>query len=334
MNTRTLLAILAATVALVARSSAQLIAYESFSGVTLGTGIPASGSDSFGWTAPWTGAGTTDIHYQIVAPTPQLSYQITGGALLQGGNRALSLTTNPEPLATTVLATRTFPAINTTFYISLLVRIPVSGSGTDSIDLHLMNGPTTIIRYAIRPNNPVPPAGYLFAFTGATGESGSADTLSGDNSRTHLIVIEARIAGSGNSHLMHSFVDPVATYPGIPSAVGYGTGSFNGIGLSVRSTDTAGPTTTVLVDEIRIGYTWTDVVPPGPAPALVPDVTIAQAVKLRWQTQTGRTYQIQYSYDLTSWFNFGSTISGNNQIKEVFDSADVDAKKFYRIQVQ
>jgi len=72
----------------------------------------------------------------------------------------------------------------------------------------------------------------------------------------------------------------------------------------------------------------------GPAPTLVPDVAILQAVKLHWQSQTGKTYQVQYSYDLLTWFNLGSTISGNNQIKEVFDSANADAKKFYRIQVK
>ena len=332
MKTRILFSFLVAAISLFARASAQLIAYESFSDVALGSGISASGSDSFGWTAPWAGAGVTDSHLQIVDPTPDLSYQITGGALLTGGNRALLLTTNPEPLASTLFATRNFPNLNTTFYISFLMRLPISGTGSDSIDIHLMNGTTTVVRFAIRPFNPGPPAGHLWGFTGATGESGSANSLSGDNSKIHLIVIEARLAGSGNSYFINPFVNPGSTYPGLPGGTSK-TGPFDRIGLSVRSTDTSGPTTTVLIDEIRIGYTWSDVVPPGPAPALVPDVTINQAVKLRWQSQSGKTYQVQYSYDLLNWFNFGATISGNNQVKEVFDSADADAKKFYRIQV-
>lgn len=332
MKITTVLFIVAVTLSLIVKASAQLIAYESFTGLTLGNGIPGSGSDSFGWATPWSGAGTTDGHFQIVDATPDLSYQIVGGALLQGGNRALSITTNPKPLASTLFGTRTFPTINTTFYLSFLVRVPVSGTGTDSIDIHLMNGATTVVRFAVRPNNPVPPSAYLWNFTGATGESGAGNALSGDNSKTHLIVIEAKIIGGGSSYLITSFIDPGVTYPGNPGGMGQ-PGPFNGIGLSVKSTDTAGPTTTVLIDEIRLGYTWSDVVPAATI-ALVPSVTIERAQKLRWQTQTGKTYQVQYSYDLATWFNLGSTISGNNQIKEVFDSTDADAKKFYRIQVQ
>ena len=333
MKITTVLFIVAVALSLIVKASAQLIAYESFTGLTLGNGIPGSGSDSFGWATTWTGSGTTDAHYQIVAPTPNLSYQIVSGALLQGGNRALQITTNPEPLASTLIATRTFAPINTTFYISLLVRIPVSGTGTDSIDVHVMSGGSTIRRFAIRPNNPVPPAGYLWSFQGATGESGSAKTISGDNAVTHLVVIEARVTGSGGGFFFTSFIDPSATYPGFPGGLADTATFFDGIGISVSSTDTGGPTTTVILDEIRVGYTWSDVVPAATL-ALVPSVTIEQAQKLRWQTQTGKTYQVQYSYDLAMWFNLGSTISGNNQIKEVFDSTNADAKKFYRIQVQ
>jgi hypothetical protein len=52
-----------------------------------------------------------------------------------------------------------------------------------------------------------------------------------------------------------------------------------------------------------------------------------------WFSQSGKLYQVQYSYDLSSWFDLGTAIQGSNQTKDVFDSAD-EAKRFYRIQVQ
>ncbi|NBC66716.1 MAG: hypothetical protein GVY07_13800 [Bacteroidetes bacterium] len=123
------------------------------------------------------------------------------------------------------------------------------------------------------------------------------------------------------------------TYQGPSGGSGH-SGPFDGIGLSVSSTDTGGPSTTVLIDEIKIGYTWNDVVLQAPDSELVPDVSIEQAIVLRWQSQTDKSYQVQYSYDMDTWFDLGSVVSGNNQIKELFDAIDQDAKKFYRIEVK
>ena len=311
-----------------ANASAQLIAYESFLGAPLGRGITGSGSDAFGWSGQWTGEGTSDSHFQIVDPAPDLAYQITGGALISGGQHTLLLTTNPEPLSSNLLTTRSFPAINTTFYVSFLLRMPVSGTGSDSIEFHLYSGSSRDIGFAIRPENPGPPAGYLWRTP-----SDRVQALSGDNSKPHLVVIEAKLLGTGGSHLVNAYVDPGFTYPGSLGGVsGNDPTPYDRIGLAIRSTDTGGPTTTVLIDEIRIGYTWADVVLPAPAPSLIPDLAVAPAVKLRWQTQTGKSYQVQYSYDMSNWFNFGAAIAGNNQIKEVFDSAS-DGKKYYRVQV-
>ena len=111
------------------------------------------------------------------------------------------------------------------------------------------------------------------------------------------------------------------------------TNAFDGISLNIASSDSAGPSTTVILDEFRLGYTWVDVVLPPAISVLVPDVAIAPAIKLHWQSQTGKIYQVQYSYDWATWFTLGSAISGYNQMKEVFDSTDPSAKKYYRVQV-
>ena len=313
---------------LVTHAQAQVVAYESFSGLPLGGGISGAGSDSFGWSSGWTGAGVSDARFQIVAPVPSLSFQISGGGIIQGGNRALQLSTAPEPVPVPLSATRRFPNQNTTVYLSFLIRVPASGTGSDNIDLNLLSGDSIIRTIRFAPINPSPPVGTMSVFLNG---NGTGILVSGDGSQTHLVVFKLS-ATSGWS----LWIDP--TYGSSGSSPMSGSGSipsvFDGLSLNIASTDSAGPSTTVILDEFRLGYTWSDVVLPPPASALVPDVAVGQAVKLRWQSQSGKIYQVKYSYDLATWFNLGSAISGNGQIKEVFDSTNSDAKKFYRIEVQ
>jgi hypothetical protein len=304
-----------------------VVVHESFAGLTLGTGIPSSGEGSSGWTTSWSGEGTTDSRYRIVDPIPELSYQISGGGMIQGGNRALQLSTGPEPVPVPLSATRSFLNQNTTMYFSCLMRVPASGTGSDAIEIHFLKGNSVAKTMKFTPTNPSPPIGFFGLFTAYGGQS---RPVYGDSSQSQLIVVKL-----GQTDRCDLWIDPdYNSYnsPFISSSGGLAT--FDGIKINISSTDSAGPATTVILDEIRIGYTWNDAVPPGPAPVLLPDVHISKAVKLAWQTQTGKNYTIQYSYDLTTWFNLGSSISGDNQFKEVFDSTNDDEKKFYRIQVK
>jgi hypothetical protein len=60
--------------------SAQLIAYESFAGLPIGSGLTGSGIDASGWSdAGW--AGGTDARFQIVDPLPNLAFESAGGRL-------------------------------------------------------------------------------------------------------------------------------------------------------------------------------------------------------------------------------------------------------------
>src|SRR4051812_34714863 len=78
--------------------SAQLISYESFTGIAPSGGLVGSGADATGWTdGGWNGG--SDVHFRVVAPTPRLTYQVGGGGLIDGSDRAVQLTTNPEPIA-------------------------------------------------------------------------------------------------------------------------------------------------------------------------------------------------------------------------------------------
>jgi hypothetical protein len=66
--------------------------------------------------------------------------------------------------------------------------------------------------------------------------------------------------------------------------------------------------------------------------SIVPSVEITEAKRLRWYADTGKRYQVQYAYDLTSvWYNHGSVIQGNNTVKTVYDTSHEATHKFWRI---
>ena len=271
---------------------------------------------------------------------PSLTYQISGGALISGGNRAVQLGTAPEPVSGVLLAFRNIPAQTTTVYMSFLVRPTAIGTGSDSLDIRFSSGTTFLGRMALQPDQAQQYLQIKLPFDGAGGTSSSGAgpyNLTLSSQQTYFVV--ARITRPvATTFSIEVWVNPPAVYPGSTtlflSRAGASSASLDNIGLGISSIDTGGPSTSATFDEIRVGYTWSDVVLAGPVPQLVPDLQITQAAKLQWQSQSGKTYQVQTSYDLSTWVNFGSAITGNGTLKTVFDSADQDAKKFYRVQVQ
>jgi hypothetical protein len=61
----------------------------------------------------------------------------------------------------------------------------------------------------------------------------------------------------------------------------------------------------------------------------VPTVSILQAIKLQWISQSSKTYQVQFSDDMETWENVGAVIQGTGQEVHFFDSAS-SPRKFYR----
>ena len=87
----------------------------------VGAGLSGSGATATGWTdSGW--ANGSDSRFQTADPVPHLTYQISGGALLDGSDRAVQLTTTPEPVPSGLFTSRMFPQQNTTVYFSFLVR--------------------------------------------------------------------------------------------------------------------------------------------------------------------------------------------------------------------
>lgn len=250
-----------------ASTFAQLIAYESFADMPVGSGLLGSGSTATGWSdSGW--ANGSDSRYQTVDPNPDLSYQIAGGALVAGSNRAVQLTTSPEPVPTGLLTSRTFPEQNTTIYFSFLVR-PISvGTGSDTLYLRLSNETNTLAIVALQPE-----VGQQYFDLKMLLDVNSGGSSGNPQTRLHpatTYLIAGRISWPGqNSLKIEAWINPSAAYTGNATTgfelFGYsGPRVFSSIGLGIYSTDTGGPTSTAVFDELRIGYTWEDVVLPGP----------------------------------------------------------------------
>lgn len=69
-----------------------------------------------------------------------------------------------------------------------------------------------------------------------------------------------------------------------------------------------------------------DGVPPQPI-----GLAIHPAVEVRWHALASKTYQVKWSYDMDSWFDFGAPIDGDGNMQSVFDATRDAGKKFYRV---
>lgn len=283
----------------------QLLGYESFSEMPLGGGISGSGSDSTGWAIDWN--GSTDARFNIIDPSPQLSYQPSGAALIKGGNRAIMITTSPEPVPGNHTIFRSFR------HHFVHYRIQFS----------------TLWNSGLRPNHDYSTVTYFGAARGWNCCGGSSAFYTVGETYLALGIIEKidarrfrfvwRVDGLGGESSSSATAD-------IDEMI-------STIGLGISSSDTGGPTTTVIIDEIRVGYTRADVIPPF-TPSITPTVEIVPAHKIQWLTVSGTTYQVQVSFDLQDWINFGSPIAGDGTVKFLFDEIGSKPQKFYRVEVQ
>src|SRR5438046_436793 len=131
---------------------AQLLGYEPFSGMQLGSGLTGSGTNSSDWTnGAWSGGN--DAHFQTIDAAPDLAYQNSDGAALNGGDRAVLLTTSPEPISGTLYAFRNITPQNTTVYVSFLMRATQSGTGSDALGLRLRFSDGTVADLLFKPDS-------------------------------------------------------------------------------------------------------------------------------------------------------------------------------------
>jgi len=325
MMCKSLLPIFAIASLSIASSHAQLISYESFSDMPLGV-VSGAGSDSLGWaSAGWSNA--VSPYYQCVDPAPDLTYQFPSSSRsLNGGNRGLQITTAPEPTSGTNRAFRTISAQNTTLHASFLVRVQTVGSGTDAIEFNVGDATNAVGRVVLTPN--LDGTAMNCALVAPNGFSWGAGPQLPVGQTTHVVMRLAR--ASATLYKVQYWVNGVMSSPfdldnGVAS-----NAVLSRVSLTSYSADTGGPASSVIFDEIRVGYTYENVLPPALPAQEVTTLAIEPAIRMRWLSQANTSYQIQKSYNLTNWNNVGSSLAGSGGYLEYFDSID-DAKAFYKV---
>lgn len=274
---------------------AQLIAYESFAGIPVGSGLSGSGSNATGWTdAGWNNGG--DARFQVVSPAPSLSYQLRGGPLIEGNDRALQLSTNPEPVpGNGVAVTRSIAAQNTTLFVSYLVRPVTIGTGSDAIGLRFYQGTQSRGGFFLRTDDAQSQQYFNFRWDFPLGGgSGGSQTNTPPLyvGQTYLIVLRIRFPYT-DYMVVDLWMNPSAGFVNNPSS----SASFSffqapslmidGVGFAISSADTGGPASSAIFDELRIGYTWADVVPQGPQPPEPPGPSKFRNISTRARVGTG-----------------------------------------------
>ena len=312
-------------------ASAQLIAYESFSGMPTSGGISGSGADATGWTqSSWQGA--TAPYHSIGNQAPAMSYQITNGGLVNGGDSCAVISTAPEPTTTEVAFSRTMIPVNTTLYFSFLLRPLTIGTGSDFIRFAIKSGGAQLLAVGLLPDQGQT---YLGLYADEIGTSGSGYSGLNPLYTGSTYFIAGRITrSSSTSTKIEIRLNPSAAFVDSwnqSNSDGSQPSTYDRISISAYSEDTGGPSTSVAIDEIRVGYTWNDVVPKSTTQTVVPTLSIAPAIAVNWQSKTNKSYQPQRSYDMINWTDFGATISGNGQQRNFLDSADQVPKSFYRV---
>jgi len=253
MRARRFLFALAILIVVGTPATAMPFAIESF---TYGTTAPRElhGQDGgVGWAGPWSAdTAKTDV----VEPATPLQYQVPGGALIDGGDRALALTGANDNLAVRPLAAPQADDV----YISFLLRW--AGGNFNDNDFAVFwfdsrDGPNI----GVKMNEG---GGGTRDFMARLGPFGGAVVYGGDiqdHSTTFLVVGRLYKSVPGGNYDRYSlwvnpaygdFANPLGT---ATRDVGFASFTKAGIRTFQLHDDT------VLIDELRIGRQWRDVVP-------------------------------------------------------------------------
>jgi fibronectin type 3 domain-containing protein len=251
-------------------------AYEPFNYATgsLANGTATTGA---GFTGNWTcGAAGTII--------PGLTYPglaVDNNALSSGsGRQFVSLST---PLATGAK------------WISFLFGTSPGNPGANKNGVYFPNGGTGLwFGFGLNPYSSTQgQLGIGSMNTAGTAALGATSLLQlglGTYGKTYLVVLHIEFNTSGNNDTITVYLNPVANQaaPGVPAAGTYGgfdVGTITGVGLNVQGAGN------VIVDEIRVGDTYGDVVGHVATPPSAPTGLIAtpgaNVVNLSWTAAAG-----------------------------------------------
>jgi hypothetical protein len=188
------------------------------------------------------------------------------------------------------------PLSGGTSWISFLYKTSAEDPGANKNGIFFPNGNATCLwfGFGLAPNTPLNGQLGLGSMTTAGTTAMSATSLQllglGTYGTTYLVVLEIDFDTSGTNDTVTVYLNPVANQatPGVPAAGTYSAfdvGTISGVGLNVQG---AGQ---IVVDEIRIGDTYGDVVghvgAPPDAPTGLGATAGSNSVSLTWTAAAG-----------------------------------------------
>lgn len=264
--------------------SGQPIASESFD---YNTGSIAGQNGGTGWAGAWTGNSGQAV---IDTTGDELSFTVTDGGSILGGDRALQVTNNSN-----TLLTRFFDADLTgdDIFISFLFRWD-SGTMENNDFLGLWydedsfsNG-TSIPNIGLKANGGNgSTTGDFFIRTTSSGGVFSTDLVQGE---TYFVVGHLyREGASANYNRYALYVNPAYGDDGTPAALFSGDSGLDTINLfGMRSVNFSNGLT-ITVDELRFGEDWASVVPiPEPGTIIAGGCLVLLLGLFEWRRRSGQ----------------------------------------------
>jgi len=234
---------------------APLDAHEPF---TYATGDLDARNGGSGWAGPWAASGGSDA---VVAPVPALSYAVPGGGLVDGGATALAITGDGEPVAARGLD-ETWDADDV--FISCLIRWAEGSPSASDFGVIRMGG-----RGGPQFGFKIDEGSQDLDFMARMGESDRRATYAGqlELGETYLLVAHMAKGADGtypdDYDLLELWVNPAAGDAADPLAsVSQGINGFDAFSYIDVRTANFDSGDVLIVDELRLGTEWTDVVPP------------------------------------------------------------------------
>ncbi len=302
-----------------------IIAADDFDSYSPG-GLAGQGAATNGWTSPW--AGNALPYLKAAAAPAALNYQVPARGGLTSGAGCLETTTAPEPISGEPSLTRSFTPTKADLYVGFTFQISAVGSGTDTFYADILTSTgATVASYKLTPSRNTTYPGLYWRDQDGSGQGKFLPD--GTSASVYFGVMEFRHVDGG--YIPSVWANPAA----------YSTPAFSGssavdeplaaIRFRVASSDSGGPSTTIRVDNLRIGYTYDAVVPQVPANAEFPNFAFEPARRITWFGNPALKYRVEVSDDAKTWLplNVNYTVGTNNPM-EVFVTEQGN-RKFYRV---
>jgi fibronectin type 3 domain-containing protein len=225
------------------------------------------------------------------------------------------------------------PLSSGTKYISYLFK-GSGNSGGDTVGVFFKGNNASSLFAGFR----VPDTGVTTGFglgtvnsttLGGAASLGSVVNIS--NSITHLIVLKIDFNTSGANDTVSLWIDPPAGVIAPAAAANVVNSTFDVGTISAFGINITGGYNPV-IDEIRVGDVYGDVVGYGtvaaPTVSTTVAISVAQGEQVSWSAFATNSYQPQKSFDNASWTSVGGLLAGN-AVTSVYETSPAP---YYRVQ--